>query len=34
MSHLQKAAELGVFKHEVLPLESRVEGIIGTINAG
>jgi hypothetical protein len=34
MFQLQQAAELGSYGHVVLALESKIEGVTGTINAG
>jgi hypothetical protein len=34
MFQTQQAAELGSFSHMILALESRIEGITGTIDAG
>jgi hypothetical protein len=34
MFQSQKAAELSIFGHVALALESRIEGVTGTIDAG
>ena len=34
MFQLQQAAELGIFGHAAMDLESRIEGTTGTIDAG